>query len=108
MTNINTEELEALMREVPELPGVLTAYSDTQEALFPLAVETLRAIAGEIKLEIQRGKVEIVKQVDVPRDSPAIALVTAALRKREYDVTVNGDDSYSQFIISWKIAAKGK
>jgi hypothetical protein len=66
-----------------------------------LAKSILKNLVTKINEKVAKTERSLIEKVPVSNASPAISLVIAALKKKDYLLDISGDKSYTQFIISW-------
>lgn len=99
---VSQEDLEDILKSVGE--DFLTAKEAQQKSIgneSALAKNTLKLLVAKINEKIAKTERSLIEKVHVSNESPAISLVVAALKKKDYQLEVSGDKSYTQFIISW-------
>src|ERR1700746_4052814 len=99
---VSPEDLEDLLKAVgEEFVPTMNAQRMSIDSELPLAKITLKQIVVKINEKIAKTERSLIEKVSISNESPAISLVIAALKKKDYVLDVSGDKSYTQFIISW-------
>jgi hypothetical protein len=99
---VSPEDLEDVLSSVgEEFVSAKEAQAKSISSELPLARSTLKHLVVKINEKIAKTERSLIEKVHISNESPAISLVIAALKKKDYVLDVSGDKSYTQFIISW-------
>lgn len=100
--SVSSEDLEELLGSLGE---EFISASEAEKLSIgnepSLAKSTLKFLVSKITEKVSKTQRSLIEKVQVSSESPAVSLVTAALKKKGYQLEVSGDKSYTQFIISW-------
>jgi hypothetical protein len=99
---VSPEDLEELLKAVEdEFLSAKEAQKKSVENEPVLAQSILQLLVKKINEKVAKTERSLIEKVPTSNESPAISLVIAALKKKDYLLDVSGDKSYTQFIISW-------
>src|ERR1700704_1796181 len=99
---VSPKDLEDILDSVgEEFVSAKEAQQKSISSELPLARSTLKNLVTKINEKIAKTERSLIEKVHISNESPAISLVIAALEKKNYQLDISGDKSYTQFIISW-------